>query len=388
MSNRRRIPTTYGEGAIIATPALVKELGAERVLVVCGTRSFEASGAARMLPALQQVADVTRWSDFSPNTSSTDLERGLAVIQADDPDLVLGVGGGSAMDIAKLLCAYDSVPVDEVRDAIRSGATITARRRALVLAPTTSGSGSQATHFAVVYIGDDKYSIAGPAMYPDRIVLDPQLAASGSPHQRATSGIDAICQAIESLWAVAATESSRRRARYALHYLLPSIERFVHVADPSSTRAMSIGSHLAGQAIDTSKTTAAHALSYGITKKYGVDHGNAVALTLGAFIDAHDGVRRNELQPSIDPEMHRRVMDQIRAALGVERPGQAQARFASLLQSLGLASSLADIGVDNEPAIRALVASVNTERLGNNPVRHTDASLMRVLHRAAWPYVT
>lgn len=383
MSIRRRIPTTYGDGAIDAAPAVAEELAAEHVLLVCGTRSFEASGAARMLPALQRAARVTRWSDFSPNTSSTDLEQGLAVLRETEPDLVLGVGGGSAMDIAKLLCTYDSVDAGEVPAAIRSGGTITTRRRALVLVPTTSGSGSQATHFAVVYIGDDKYSIAGPAMYPDHIVLDPQLAASGSPHQRATSGIDAVCQAIESLWAVAATESSRRRARYALHYLLPSIERFVHVADPGSARAMSVGSHLAGQAIDISKTTAAHALSYGITKKYGVDHGNAVALTLGAFIDAHDDARPDELQPTIDPATHRRVMDQIRASLGVERPGQARARFASLLRSLDLAPSLADIGVHAEPAMRALVASVNMERLGNNPVRQTEATLMHVLRSAA-----
>src|SRR5699024_1895 len=121
--------------------------GARRVLLVCGRRSFEASGAATMLPQLQQVAQVRRWSDFSPNPDAADVARGVAEVAAFNPDLVLAVGGGSAMDMAKLLCAYAGRN-EPVTDLIRAGATITARSLGLVLAPTTSGSGSEATHFA------------------------------------------------------------------------------------------------------------------------------------------------------------------------------------------------------------------------------------------------
>ena len=110
---------------------------------------------------------------------------------------------------------------------------------------------------------------------------------SGSPYQRATSGIDAVCQSIESSWAVASNEISRRYARHALRFLLPSLRAFVATGDPISASAMTIGAHLSGRAIDISKTTGAHALSYFVTKRFDIPHGNAVALTLGSFIDAH-----------------------------------------------------------------------------------------------------
>src|SRR5690606_31046129 len=147
--------------------------------------------------------------------------RGLSVMTEFRPDVVLGVGGGSAMDMAKLMCAYEPIDAHQLHAAISSGDRITSRRPRLVLAPTTSGSGSEATHFAVVYIGDEKFSVAGAPMLPDAVIIDPLLTTSSTPYQRATSGIDAVAQAIESLWAAGATSLSRRYARHALAYLLP-----------------------------------------------------------------------------------------------------------------------------------------------------------------------
>src|SRR5690606_23497641 len=134
----------YGPVAIECLPEVVAEAGARRVLLVCGTRSFAASGAERVLPRLEQVADVRRWSDFAPNPDVRDLVRGLSVAEEFGPDLVLGVGGGTAMDLAKLICAFPGVTDEaELAGAIRRGGAVTARRPRLVLAPTTSGSGSE-----------------------------------------------------------------------------------------------------------------------------------------------------------------------------------------------------------------------------------------------------
>jgi alcohol dehydrogenase len=369
----------YGDDAVLRIPAHVAATGARRVMLVCGRRSFEVSGAGRMLPDLEQVADVRRWSEFAPNTDSADLRLGLEVMRGYDPDLVLGVGGGSAMDMAKLLSAFRDVPDEKVIDAISTGDRTEARRVQLFLVPTTSGSGAEATHFAVVYIGNDKYSIGGPAMRPDAIVLDPTLSVTGSPYQRATSGIDAVCQAIESLWATAATDRSRYFARIALRLLMPAIERFVNDPDPVSARAMCIGSHFAGRAIDISRTTAAHALSYGITKTYGVSHGHAVALTLGPFLEAHGDVDPARLHRSIDPASQSAAMTAIYGALEAVNGADANRRFVVLLQKLGLPSSLAAVGVTEANARAELAASVNVERLGNNPRRFTTRELADLL---------
>ena len=370
----------YGYGAVDTLPDLVSTLDRQRVMLVCGGRSFEASGAARILPGLEKSAQVLRWSDFSPNPDATDLARGLALAADFDPDLVLGVGGGTALDMAKLLCAFPGRDdLAALHAAIRSGQPVTGRGPALVLAPTTSGSGAETTHFAVVYIGDEKFSVAGPALRPDVVVLDPGLTLSGSAYQRATSGVDAVAQAIESLWASGATPESRRWARHALGYLLPAIEPFVTAGDAEAARAMAIGSHLAGRAIDISKTTAAHALSYGITKRYGISHGHAVALTLGAFLQAHAEAAPELLRPGIDPAAHAEAMAEILSALRAADGADARARFTRLLERIGLEPELAKVGAATPAARRALAAAVNAERLGNNPVRFTEAELAALL---------
>ncbi|MPZ59977.1 MAG: iron-containing alcohol dehydrogenase [Propionibacteriales bacterium] len=370
----------YGDGAILQVPAVVADLRGRSVLLVCGRSSFEASGASRMLPDLERVAKVRRWSDFAPNTDAVDLLRGLTIVEEFGPDVIVGVGGGSAMDMAKLLCAYQNITdAGKLHDSIRAGDRITSREPHLVLAPTTSGTGSEATHFAVVYIGDDKFSIGGPVLRPDVAILDPALTLSGTPYQRATSGIDAVSQAIESLWAVGATDESRRHARAALRMLMPAIEAFVNAPTNDSARAMAIGSHLAGRAIDISKTTVAHALSYAITKEYGVSHGHAVALTLPAFIEHHATAKPTDLQSSVDPAHHAAALRSVFQALDAPDGAQASQNFVDLGRRLGLPMQLTRVGISTEPQIEALASRVNVERLGNNPMRFTKEGLVQLL---------
>lgn len=372
-----------GPGAIERLPDLVQQRGASHVVLVCGKRSFEASGAARVLPALQERARVTRFDDFSPNTDADDLARALQLTVGDPPDLILGVGGGSAMDLSKLLAAYQGrTGVDEVRAAIRSGERITARDADLVLVPTTAGSGSEATHFAVVYIGHDKFSIAGPAMLPDQVVLDPDLPRSGSAHQRATSGIDAVCQAAESLWAVGGTPESREFARAGLELLLAHLSGFV--ADAASEHAIGVthGAHLAGRAINVSKTTAPHAMSYGITKRHGIPHGHAVALTFGPWMLRHVDATADQLRDGVDASTHRAAIADLLGAFGATDGRQARDRFTQLLRDIGLEPSLTALGVTDDEERVALASTVNAERLGNDPLAATTDDLVATLRDA------
>lgn len=372
--------TDYGPHAIRRLPARIEALGWKRVLLVSGKASFERSGAAALLPDLRARVALEHWNDFATNTDYRDVEKGLQLLRAFRPDGIVAVGGGSAMDIAKALCAFETVSGnDALQEAIRRGVPAAPRRLGLYLAPTTSGSGSEATHFAVVYIGEDKYSIAAPSLRPDALTLDPMLASSGSPYQRATSGIDAVCQAIESLWATGGTDESRRLARRALFLLVPHIAGFVKSPDERSARAMCIGSHLAGRAIDISKTTAAHALAYAITKRFGPSHGHAVALTLGRFIEAHAGAGGDALQSKVDVDGHAGAMAFILGVLGASDGKAARQRFEDLLGEIGLESQLQQVGVTSVEARDGLVASVNVERLQNNPVKFSRDDLLGII---------
>jgi alcohol dehydrogenase class IV len=371
-----------GEQALARLADELIEAGTERVLLVTGRRSFTESGAEAQLTRLGEHADVRRWSDVSPNTDSSELLAGLAIVDEFEPDYILGVGGGSVMDMAKLLCAYPSdLAHDALLERIDSGSPLGERTVGLGLAPTTSGSGSEATHFAVVYIGEAKYSVAGPVLRADTVALDPAFTTSGSAHQRATSGMDAVCQAIESRWASGATRRSRRYADFAMKLLLPSIRPFV-AGDDTHAAAMQLGSHLAGRAIDISKTTAAHALSYAITKRYGVDHGNAAALTLGHFIEDHVTADDSRLQDSVSMQDHGESLHRITALLGAADGPGARSAFIRLLDDLGLPSNLSMVGAGGAEELADMAASVNVQRLGNNPVVFDTDGLIDILERA------
>ena len=374
--------TVRGPGTIGRLPDLVAEAGARRVLLVCGRRSFDASGAARILPELGSVAEVHRWDDHRPNPTAQDIAAGLAVAHQHRPDVIVGVGGGSTLDTAKLVAALhagdDGSDPERTAQRIGTHRVDTPRDVGLILAPTTSGSGAQATHFATVYVGATKHSVAGAALLPDRVILDPALALSGTPYQRACSGIDALAQAIESLWAVGADETSRRDAHAAVGLLAPAVVPFAEAPDEASAAAMATGSHLAGAAINRSRTTLPHALSYALTQHVGLPHGHAVAHTLPAVVERHVHAGPDRLV-GITPAEHAHAIGRLADALGVDDGADAAAEVERLVTALGLRE--AETG--QHAAIIAdadrLAGSVDPVRLANNPVRFTPAELRAIV---------
>ena len=154
----------------------------------------------------------------------------------------------------------------------------------MIAIPTTAGTGSEATHFAVVYVDGEKYSLAHPYLVPAYAVIDPLLTYSLPAGVTAASGLDAFCQAIESIWAVGATDVSHtfatEAARLAVQHLRAAVQNPTDTARAGMCRA----AHLSGKAINISKTTAPHALSYVLTAEYGLAHGVAVALTLAPML--------------------------------------------------------------------------------------------------------
>lgn len=388
MSTAAEVPTVpdgatvVGPGTIERLPELVAAVGAQRVLLVCGRTSFEASGAARILPALEAQASVLRWDDHRPNPSLEDIVAGLRVAHAHRPDVVVGIGGGSTLDTAKLVAALHAT--DDGADVARTARTIEThdagaqRGVGLLLVPTTSGSGAQVTHFATVYVGTAKHSVVGGALLPDRIVLDPALAMSGSAYQRACSGIDALAQAIESLWAVGADEASRQHAEHAIRLLMPTVVRFSREPDEATAEAMARGSQEAGSAINRSRTTLPHALSYALTQQVGLPHGHAVAHTLPAVLARHLRAPDDVLVGVTSTE-HRRTMARLQDALGAADADDAVDRVEAVVTDLGLRDADRSQHTGIVTQVDVLVDSVDPVRFGNNPVRFTPADLRSII---------
>lgn len=334
---------------------LLQSLGAHKPLVV-GGKTFEGSALKQELDA--NKVDYVVFSGYSENPKLEEVRAGLETFASTGRDSVIALGGGSAMDVAKgvkLLAAADSEDFPAYGDPLD-------RRVPQIFYPTTAGTGSESTHFAVVYVDGEKHSIAHDAALPEYAILDPELLRTLPEYHRNSSLLDALAQAVESLWAKGATEQSKEYARAAIETILESTLLYTSsdaAFDEELAASMLEASNLAGKAINISKTTAAHAMSYGLTAETGIAHGHAAALCLVGVWGHHLEVAELGGPGS---ENLRESLDDIAQSFGVETPEQALELFRELYADL----RMPDLGEGIDAA--TLAAQVNTERLGNNPV--------------------
>ena len=292
----------------------------KKTLLVCDN-AFDLFG-------IKLPFDFVRFSDFKSNPLFEDAIAGAEVFRQNKCDSIVAIGGGSSIDTAKCVkyLSHSDAPIMAV--------------------PTTSGTGSEATHFAAIYRGGEKHSIADEKLTPDYVILQPDTLNTLPVYQKKCTMMDALCQAIESWWSKKATSESIGYSRQAIGLILANMERYL-ANEAECNRNMMAASNLAGKAINITTTTAPHAMSYKLTTLYGLPHGHAVALCLpkvwrymGNFVD-------------------------IAQALGKRDSNEAVMWFELLLKSMEI------MPPENASAddLETLVNSVNAQRLGNNPLR-------------------
>lgn len=359
---------------------LLRGLGASRVLAVVSRDAISAADAGERLRGQTNGFECSEFDAFSPNPTS---EQGAAAARAAasiGADAVVGVGGGSCLDVAKIAALGARTP-GRIDLLARGENDPGASPLPIVAVPTTAGTGSEATHFAANYVEGRKVSVAHPRLRPASVVLDVSFHLAMPAGLAAATGLDALGQAMESLWAVGGTDDSASAARAAGALIGEHLEASVRSGTPANRRAMMVGAHLAGRAINISKTTAAHALSYTITRRFGVPHGLAVALTLGSLAETNAGTAEDDCIHPRGSAAVRRSVDQACAILNTQ-PGDARSAIASLLGRLGFPRSLREAGVP-EPALAEIAASIDPVRLGNNP-RRLDGQAVLALLRSSW----
>src|SRR3990167_6975719 len=198
-----------GEGAIQKLGDTVSSFAPKKVFLVTGKASYAASGAAAAVEKALRDCEVLHYTDFGALPLQEDIDKGITAYKAFGPGLVIAVGGGHVMDIAKAINFY-------------------AGKKPLIAIPTTAGSGSEATRFAVVYKDGRKTSLESPEILPAVAIVDPALAQSVPKKVALASGLDALAQSIESLWSLQASEESKGYAKAALELvwnnIIPAIE--------------------------------------------------------------------------------------------------------------------------------------------------------------------
>ena len=350
----------------------------KKILLVTGKTSYSQSGAKAILNHVLKDEMTVRFHDFEVNPKIDDAIRGVSFARENNIDLIIAVGGGSAIDMAKLIKAFYASPND-CYELAQGKLAVSDPGIPLIAVPTTAGSGSEATHFAVVNIGYDKYSLASQLLLPDIAVLDGNLIDTCSPYQKACNGLDALAQSIESAWAAGSTEQSRGYAFEAVELCVKNLKSFVGGdKNPLTLQGMSNAAYRAGNAINISKTTAAHAWSYGITNHHGIPHGHAVWLTLPKIFKMHATADTDQVSDARGLKHLQEIMHKLMKSLNIEVAEQADTILENFMMCLGVPHNFTMIGAETAEQRAFLAKQANMERMSNNPVSFTDRDISEI----------
>lgn len=365
-------------GSLSELKSIFENNKSKKILFVTGKKSFNESQICNDLLLDLKNFEIIRHSDFEINPKIEDINKGLKIAKDFNPDIIVGIGGGSVLDTAKLLSSfYDSRIKPE--SIIIDGGIKSPRSKGLILIPTTAGSGSEATHFAVIYIGNNKYSYANDDLLADYVILDSRLTDSADNYLTAVTLFDAFSQAIESFWSTSSTEESRKYSTQSISIILDVFDQLISNPTEYARDKMMLASYYAGKAINISKTTAPHALSYAITMKYGIPHGHAVALTLPSFLEYNSPINISKLNSKINSSVYIRRFEVLLSLLNVNTPKEASLRIHEMMVKCGLKTRLSEIGVSVYSQIFEIAQSVNLERLDNNPITISNIEIVELL---------
>ncbi len=273
----------FGENALDRLGSFAEELGGRRVLVVTDPGVVRAGIVERALHSLKRASlSASVFEEVEENPTTRHVEAGTRFARAQEPvDLIVGLGGGSAMDCAKGInfLVTNGGAMEDYWGVDRAARPLLPS----IGVPTTAGTGSEAQSFALIAQEETHRKMAcGDKKARFRaVILDPILTKSAPKRVAAAAGIDAISHAVESYVTTRRNPISQMFAREAWGLLERSFEMVL--SDPESPEArgrMLLGAHLAGAAIENSMLGAAHACANPLTARYGIAHGIAVALML------------------------------------------------------------------------------------------------------------
>jgi alcohol dehydrogenase len=361
------VRVVFNAGGLDRLGEVVAAEGAKRVLLVSDPGIREAGYEERAVRSLYRSGLTVKVFDkVEENPTTIHVGKGVIAARAFKPDLIVGLGGGSAMDCGK---GINFLLTNGGRMQDYWGVNkATQPLLPFIAIPTTAGTGSDAQSAALITDPEthEKMACWDRKALPRLAILDPELTLTQPPKVAAATGIDAIAHAVESSASTRRSDVSRKLSRAAWDLLAPAYERAVRdPLDGAARERMLLGAHLAGAAIENSMLGAAHALANGLTAICGTVHGLAVGLMLPHVI------RYNAAGPEGNP-----YADLVPDAEALAR------RIEALLDAGSLPRRLSDAGASAEqiPRLAEIAARQWTARF--NPRQVGEAELAQVLERA------
>ena len=352
----------------------------KRVFLVAG-KSFSKLPIGKEIEEIFSDLGISSYhfSAFQANPRLEEVEAGIDAYSAFQGDSILAVGGGSALDTAKCIKLFAGLSKEQsyLEQEFRENDI------PLLVHPTTAGTGSESTPFAVIYKGGEKCSVEHESIYPKYRIEDARSLRSLPLYQKKVTLLDALSHAMEAIWSKYSNEDSRAYGQKAISLILTNYKAYLSLEnkndakvqgkassaeDPSQSVLESIAeaANLAGKAIAVTKTTAGHALSYKLGSLYQLPHGLATAMVHRA------------LYPFMCREQSRMIHPEHLLFLAkcflAETEEEGAKRYLEILEDLEIIPTLSVKAGDLEN----LVAAVNPERLSNHPIalREEDIRLL------------
>lgn len=340
----------FGHGSHINIEKILHEISPKNILVVHGNKSYYNSGVKIITEKYIKKYNYLEFSNFTPNPQLKDMRQ--LDLTLNKFDTIIGMGGGSVIDVAKFIKL--------------SYYKLTNKKIPLIAIPTTCGSGSEATYYIVYYEGLKKISEGDPSItLPDYSICDPTFIMNIPKNIAAASGMDAIGQAIESFWSKNATDASKRYASIAIKILLKELVQSITNPTKNNKNNIMKAAHYGGQAINISKTTGCHAISYFLTSRYNIPHGHAVALTLAEMIEYNLSKGDNtDLLPVLNSNTIK----------------EAKEKINNMMEEIGLERNLSKLGIKYKD-IKIISSHTNSNRLKNNPRQLTEENITNILKK-------
>ncbi|MGC0993548.1 iron-containing alcohol dehydrogenase [Pantoea agglomerans] len=351
--------------------------------VVVTDRNIEAIPAVQALMGQlrDQIPGISVVNSVPPEPSQHDVAAIIATLSRPHVDMVIGIGGGSVLDVAKLLSVLciDAAPS---LDALLAGEKPQRRTRSILI-PTTAGTGSEATPNTILAIPEKetKVGIISPVMLPDVVALVPELTTSMPAHIASSTGIDALCHLIECFTANVANPVSDNYALTGMKKLFANLETTLREPENLQARLeMLWASYYGGASIAHAGTHLVHALSYPLGGRYHLPHGVANAILLAPCMRFVRPAAVSKFAQAYDllPDADVRLSDEEKSHALVDY-------FTALVARLQLPASLEALGISPDHLPWLVEAALDVQRLMNNVPMAVTADDVRAVYLTLFP---
>ncbi len=374
-----RTRIVFGPDKVDALGELASEMGTRSALIVSDPGVVSAGHTERGTNALEKAGIVTHvFENVHENPSTADVEQGVKLAQRHEPELLIGLGGGSAMDCCKGINFIYSNG-GGMQDYWGVGKALR-EMLPMIAIPTTAGTGSETQSFALISDSKTKVKMAcGDKKAAFRIaLLDPKLTVTQPPRVTALTGIDAIAHALETYVTKRRNPASLAFSREAWHLLAGNFARVLDdPRDLDARSGMQLGACFAGLAIENSMLGATHALANPLTQTYGIAHGQAIGMMLPHVI---------RFNGEEFPHWYGDLLEATGGANGYPDPTHGVGGLADFVAELavkaGLPARLSDCGVESQ-RLPELAAAAAQQWTGNfNPREVGQPELLQLYQRA------